>query len=65
MAGEGGSGEDGVCGCCGGEVTCLRGEGEGCQVRQRRGVAARSEVGVASRRPSVKESMEIMDMDLW
>ena len=49
MAGEGGGGDGGVCGCCGGEDTCLRGEGEGCQVRERRGGVPRSEVGRVSR----------------
>jgi hypothetical protein len=62
MAGEGGGGDGDESGCCGSEDTCLNGEGEGCQLRERRGRAPRSEVGGFSRYSSVNESIEIMKL---
>jgi hypothetical protein len=44
MAGERGGGDDVVCGSnCRVDDTCLRGDGEGCQVSERGCGAARSE----------------------
>jgi hypothetical protein len=48
-AGVSRGGDGGVCGYCRGDDTCLKGEGEGCQVRERGCGATRSEAGGVSR----------------
>ena len=50
MVAERGGGEDGgVCGYCTMGDSCLKGEGEGCQVSERRCGTRRSVVGGVSR----------------
>jgi hypothetical protein len=44
---ESGGGDGGVCGYCMVDDTCLKGEGEGCQVSERGCGTTRSERGVS------------------